>query len=726
MRARTLASVSAGLVVGIIEVLVATSFAALIFGTAFPGRLADGVAVILGGAVVLVGVLAWTTGGRGVIPSIQDGPAVVLATAAAAAAAVASPSESAFFTVVATMAVTTALTGGAFLLIGAFRLGNLVRYVPYPVVGGFLAGTGWLLFKGGVSVAAGVAPGLHTLDDLASTDAVLKWLPALGLGVLLLLVTSFVHRPIAIPAAIAVALGAFWIGMLVTGTSVAEAQRGGWLFGPFPEAGLWRPWSLRALGEADWSAVIAQTTAIATTAFVAVLAMLMNVSGIELALGRDLDANAELRLAGVANVLAGGLGGIPGFHTLSLTALGRGMDASARLAGLVGAGIALVALVMGAALVTVIPGIVLGGILVFLGLGFLREWVLQARRTLPRADYATVLVILLAIAGWGLLTGVAVGLVLAVVLFAVSYSKTDVVRHASSGAVYRSNVERSPGEREALRELGEGVHVMRLQGFVFFGTASGLLDRIREQAAEAQAAGHPPLRFLVLDFRGVRGVDSSAVLSFAKTCQLASAQGFEIVLTAVPRRVRTQLEQGGVREDGAPVRFEPDLDRGLERCEDVLLDAERTTGRVHAADVWSSAGEPGSAGLARRIAPYLERTDLAAGEVLVRQGDPAGDVFLLESGRLTVELETAAGERLRLRTIRPGTMVGEVAHYTGAPRTASVVAETDSVVHRLDAGSIARMEAEAPELATELHRWFAGLLAQRLTDTLGAVDALLE
>lgn len=145
-----------------------------------------------------------------------------------------------------------------------------------------------------------------------------------------------------------------------------------------------------------------------------------------------------------------------------------------------------------------------------------------------------------------LIFGVALGLVLAVVLFAVSYSRTDLVRQTVSGSVLRSNADRPPAEREALRVLGERVHILQLQGFVFFGTASSLLERIRERASDA---GEPPMRYLVLDFRRVSGVDSSAVLSFRKAVQLARAQGFELVLTAVPAQVRRQGR--GARERGA-------------------------------------------------------------------------------------------------------------------------------------------------------------------------------
>jgi len=87
---------------------------------------------------------------------------------------------------------------------------------------------------------------------------------------------------------------------------------------------------------------------------------------------------------------------------------------------------------------------------------------------------------------------------------------------------------------------------------------------------------------------------------------------------------------------------------------------------------------------------------------------------------------TPEGTRMRLRTMRPGVVVGEVGMYTGVPRTADVVAETPCVVLRLSRASIEQLEADEPELAAALHRWLARTLADRLGDTLQGFDALLD
>ncbi len=734
-----LASVAAGLIIGTVELVLAVAFAAFVFGGRLVTHLADGIGLYLVAAALTLGILAWRAGSRGVVGSVQDAATAVLAGVAGAAAAkaaalvqVATTSGATagsasierpdpFLAVIAATMVVTILCGVVFLVLGTFRLGNVVRFVPYPVVGGFLAGTGWLLLKGGIYVASGVAPALRTIEGLLREHELVRWVPAFIFGVILLIATRLVRRPLVIPIILAVGLLLFVVGVLVTGSTLEEARDGRWLLGPFESVGLWQPWTVRALTGADWGAVLGQWAGIATAVFVAVLAMLFNVSGTEVVLGRDLDTNEELRDSGVLNVVSGALGGIPGYHALSLSALADRMRVNARFAGLVAMLVPLAAIVFGATIVELIPRIIVGGVLVFLGLAFIVEWVWDKRRTLPKVEYVIVLLILATIIARGFLPGVVIGLVLAVVLFAISYGRIDLVREVEFGDTYHSNVDRPQGERAALKTLGARVQILRVHGFVFFGTSSGLLERIRKRVEE----GAP--RFLVIDLRRVTGVDSSAVVAFVKVIHLAEANGIEIVFTGASDPVRRQLERGGVAASEGVVRFEPDLDRGLQRAEDGLLTGAADDAAADAAaPLTSPDGGEALAGMPPGLLPYLERVPLPEGTVLIRQDERPGDVFVLESGRLSVETVTAAGTRMRLRTIRPGVVVGEVAMYTGVPRTADVVAETPSVVLRLSRASLDRLETAEPELAAAVHRWLATTVADRLGDTLKAFDALFD
>jgi SulP family sulfate permease len=712
---RVFASLVAGVVIGAVEVVLAISFAALVFGGYLVLYLGDGIGLYLVAGSVTLALIAWRAGKRGVIGSVQDAAAAIIsAIALSTVLAAKGSSERVFLTVIATTMVVTLLAGVAFFVLGAFKLGNLVRFVPYPVVGGFLAGTGWLLTKGGIGVAAGVQPTLDNIHELFSSFMLARWIPALAFGVILYGAARILKRPIVIPAVLGLGLVLFAVGILVTGNSIDSAQQGSWMLGPFPSGQLWHPWTFRALSGADWSGVLEQTAAILTAVFVAVIAALFNVSGVELLLRTDLDSNRELRDLGTTNVIGSTIGGIPAYHAVSLSSMARQMNAGARVVGFVAALIPLAAVIVGASLIELIPRFLVGGVLVFVGLAFLVEWVIDVRRSLPLGEYAIVLAILVTIAAKGILTGVEVGLVLAIVLFAVNYSRIELIREVGFGSTYRSNVDRPAAERQVLDGLADRVMVLRVNGFVFFGSASGLLERIRKRVE----AG-PPLRFLVIDMRRVTGMDSSAVLSFRKITQLAHANGFELVLSGVPDRVRAQLQRGGVGESEGVVRFEPDLDRGLQRCEDGLLD------EAHRAATGDVSGD-GLASLPKRLSTYLQRESIPEGTVLIRQGDEPDDLFVLESGRLAVELTTPEGSRVRLRSMRSGVVVGEIAMYMKVPRTADVVAETPCVVQRLTRASIDRMEAAEPEVAAALHRWLARTLAERLNDTLRAFDAMRD
>ncbi len=710
------AQVVAGVLIGAVEALIAISLAALVFGGRLIDKLPDGIALYLGAAAVTLGISAWRMGPRRVIGGLQEAAAAVLAVVATTTAlATFGSTDRAFVTVIAVSLVVTLLCGGIFFALGTLRRGNLIRFVPYPVLGGFLAGIGWLFLKSGLYVSAGVLPDITPFGDLIQAPVLQLWGPAFAFGVILLVATRLVKHPLVIPVAIGIGLVLFAVGMLVTGSTIESARGGGWLLlGPFDAVEPWQPWSLRAFTQADWLAVLSQWAGILVAVFVAVIAMLFHVSGSEVVLKSDLDSNQELRDAGLLNFASGAVGGIPGYHALSLTALADRMSVNARTAGLIAALIPLGVVVFGASVVELIPRAIVGGMLVFLGLAFIVEWVWDKRKILPRLEYAIVLLILAAIIVRGFLPGIVVGLVLAVVLFAISYGRIELVREVEFGQTYHSNVDRPAAERTALQAMADRVEILRLHGFVFFGTASGLLERIRRRVEDSAP------RFLVVDLRRVSGVDSSAVVSFVKVMGLAQAKGFEIVFTGASDPVRAQLERGGVVELDGVIAFESDLDRGLQRAEDVLLAGE-------AVSVASAVGQTdGLAGMPRGLRPYLLREELAAGTVLIRRNDASADVFVLESGRLVVQVDTADGSTMRLRTIRPGVVVGEVAMYSGAPRTADVVAETPAVVLRLGGAELERLEASEPELAADVHRWLATTLSERLSDTMRAYDALMD
>jgi sulfate permease, SulP family len=626
---RFMAAARSGVVIGVVEVVGATSFAVLIFPGNLSGNIPAGIGLALFTAMVTLAAVALLSTLPGTVGSTQDTTAVILALIAASIAGRMAPGDPrTFFTVVLALGLASGLTGAVFLILGLFRLGDFIRFVPHPVIGGFLAGTGWLLFKGGMGVLAGRELALSGLSDFARFAVAQKWLPGLAFAIVLVVLSRRYQHALLVPVALLAGIALFYGIMLASGQTIGQARAGGWLLPPLRQAGLWKPWMAQAVGKADWGAIASQAASLATLVMVAVLSLLLTASGIELALGEDVDLNRELRAAGAANVASGLGGGLVGFQVLSLTVLARRGGAATRLVGLVAAGVCLLTLLFGASLVSLFPQVVLGGLLLFLGLSFLVEWVYEAWFKLPRAEYAILLLILVVIAALGLLQGVVVGIAVAVVLFVVNYSRTDVVKHSLTGASYKSNRDRASPERDSLRRRGDQIQILELQGFIFFGTANALLARIRLRLGDESLA---PLRFLALDFRRVTGLDSSAVLSFAKALKLTESGDFELVLTGLSGGVRSQLERGGLVLDREErVRVFRDLDRGLEWCEDRLLATDPGPAEATGQTIWSEfvhgLNEP--VDMAGLLAS-LERLDVPAGHFVIHQGAAADDVFFL-------------------------------------------------------------------------------------------------
>ncbi len=716
---------SSGLVVGSLGVTLGISLAALIYGGDLGPFLGRGIGIVLLGSTVLSLVISALTSVPGMFASAQDAPAAVLGALSAGLGAqlvggVALVGEARFFTTMAIVASSALATGVLFLLFGLFRLGNLVRYLPYPVLGGFMAGTGWLLLTGGVGIMAGVRPSLHYLADLFAPGAATLWVPGIALAVALLVITRLNRSFFVWPSAVLAATLLFYLVMLVTGGSVDAWRERGLLLGPFPAGSMLAPPTTAELETVRWDVVASHLPTIVTVAFIALIALLLNAIGVEKGTGRKVDLNRELRAAGLGNLLAGSLGGTPGYQGMSFTTFNITGGSGTRFSTFVAAMVMLACLLFGANIVALVPKAVLGGLVAYFGLRFLFDWLYLAAFDLPLGEYLIVVVILAVIAVAGVLPGVGVGLALTVALFVISSSRIDAVRYALGGSELHSRVTRSEAERAQLAAHGGEIMAIQLQGFLFFGTATALIERLERRVRDG-----PKVSFVILDFSRVTGVDATGLATLAEAVRLGASGGFRLLLSAMPdwlyrRLIRQRRQLGSVGP--VPARF-ANLDAALEHAEEELL--ERLGGRhdPHSTLVDAVAYYSRQEFDFSSFMPYLARRELMAGEALVRKGDVADDLYFLVKGQMTAFADGPAGE-VRLETLRAGGIVGELGFYRGGVRSATVRADADSTVLVLTERMLARITAQEPGLAAQLHMQAARLVAGRVLHLMSAVDAL--
>lgn len=698
---------TAGSVVGFIQVIMAVSVANLIFTGDLAPYLPYGVGMVLVSSVIHALVTSLLTPSANIISKVQDNVAVVAGLVATNAVKASAP-EASFATLFATLFIVTFLVGVSMFLIGRFQLSDLVRYMPYPVIGGFLAGTGVLLIIGAIT---SMSDGARTTEALFMPNTLPLWLSGVCFAVLLLISMNSLKHFLVLPVFLIVAFAIFYSALALSGTTLEEARTAGWLLAGMEGGASWQPLPIDALLNADWHAILLQAGDIFAIVLISVIFLLLNISGLELLLRTDLDLNRELRAAGVANIVAALLGGAIGFRTLGMSTLSYRLGARGHATSLAISLISALVFLAGVSFLGFMPVPILGGLLVYLGLGFVQEWILQGRRKFSFGDYLVILIIVLVMSVAGVLMGLTVGILLMAASFLVNTSRLNIFRNVFDGSEATSNVTRSVYHRNVLREEMVQTYILQLQGYLFFGTANKIVAQVQERLSQAR------LSFLIIDFKRVSSMDSSAVLSFTKVLFLAESKGFVVVMCNVRPDIYATTQAGGLHMSDC-LKSAPDLDRALEFCETSILERDQVTTAQLLMTFQRLLTENGfSKDDIATFKGYLTSVRLNTGDKLFQEGDAPDMLYFIEVGQVSIYQARADGGEMRLQTMLMGSVVGEIGFYMRNKRTATVIADTNTWLHALSRADLQRLQEEHPRIAFLLKDIITRFIGERLLRT---------
>lgn len=696
-----LSTALASAAIGTLQLGVAVSLAALIFSgplSAGAGRASLG--FILGTAIVSA-VLGLRSSMETVIGGAQDTAAIVAAAVAASIAATTTPSQQ-VPTVIVMVALASALTGVAMWIVGQYGFGAVVRFLPYPVISGFMAGTGWLLLRGGIEVMQNKPLDLMSFDDVFGWTGLKMLIVGFMLGVFMMICDVRQLGGTIVGVAILVtAIGVHVFGRSMSSLEVLEQD--GWLIGPFPPGGGWAPIRPQDLADADWGAIAANSASILAIVVVSIVGVVLNLGGLEDVIDAEIEVDHEVQLSGVANLVSAFGGGLVGYHLLGDTALARQMGVRSRAVPLAVSVIAFVAFAFGYELVALVPRAVAGGVLVGLGLSLLVRWATASLTRMNRQDRFVSTLILAVIATVGILTGVGVGLLVAAAIFIFRYSRIDPVRHTIDAAG-RSNVDRRANDRQFLADQRGRIIAVEAQGFLFFGSIARLRRSITESLrSELGADDEHGTRYVIVDFNRVSGIDSTAAGGIRAMTNQLNELSVVPVWSSVDPAIVEEFAANGVEADN----LHPDLDHAIAWCEERLL----TT----APDVQAFASPPDP--YPATITSLLDERVLQAGETLIEVDATDRDLYFVVDGLLTAWTTLTDGRQGRLRQISAGAVIGEVAFITGSRRTATVIADTDAIVRVMTRDRFDQIVTEDPSVAAELQAFLLARLADRLSST---------
>ncbi|HSQ03380.1 MAG TPA: SulP family inorganic anion transporter, partial [Burkholderiales bacterium] len=576
------------------------------------------------------------------------------------------------------------------LVFGAVGLGRLIKYMPYPVVSGYLSGVGLIIIVSQVprylgapkdatfwqAVSApqlwtwqGIVVGTTTLVVMLLAPRITKLLPAAILGLAAGLL-SYMILGLADARLFALAGNALVIGPVHTsGGNLLEAIAGRWQ-------------SAAAIGGEDLRNVMVPA---------ATLAVLLSIDTLKTCVVLDAltrsrhDSNQELIGQGLANVGSAVIGGVPGAGTMGATLVNITSGGKTSWSALAEGALVIVAFLLLAPLIAWVPIAALAGILIVIGVRMFDRHSLQLLKSRSTIlDFVVIVVVVIVAETVSLIAASGVGIALAILLFIREQVGGSVVRRKSRGGHMFSKQVRLKEEMAILERRGERTTIVELQGSLFFGTTEQLY-----------AALEPDLKtqhYLILDMRRVQSIDVTAAHVLEQVESILAERNALLIFSQLPRNLpsgqdmREYFDQVGLVKSESHTRAFGELDEALEWVENRLLaeeQLERTLEKpleLHEMALFNGRKPETLAALAAA----MESRSYRAGEKICATGDTGTELFLIRRGAVRIMLPLNSGKQSHhLATFSRGNFFGEVSFFDAEPRSADAIALTDTDLYAL-------------------------------------------
>jgi sulfate permease, SulP family len=688
------------------------SFAALMF----PAPLSEGTPIaiwaMLIGSGVCGSIIAWKTSLPPIATGIDSptGAVLVLISTSAVQMVAASGADPhvAAISVMLLYTAASAISGITLYALGLLRWGTYFRFVPYFVTGGFLGATGWFLISGAVKMTSGVAVNFAAFNAHWTADGGAKLACAGGVLAILLGLKQWVKSPLATP--ITLVLLCVGISQGLQRLDLAGPGSGWYL----PSLGSLTPWlPFQAINEPGLSLsfILPLIPQVIAVGIVALLSLVAKVSSLEVSRQTSGDLDTEFRSHGISALMAAPLGGILAGAQVGTSRLLVQMGSRTRVTGIV------CSLIMGGVglaafdLPGLVPLPVVAGLILQLGYSFLVDAFSRSLARRAWLEMGLTTAVLTVCVQYGYLTGVLTGIIFACVLFAINYARIGSIRRRATRANFASDVDRSQDATDYLVKHGEAIRIYWLSGYVFFGSSERVFERIRDDLEASQTK----VEYVVLDFSGVTGADSSAILSFTKLKNACDRRGTVLAFCSLSKRMLGAFEEAGFFNKKSKHRFFSSLDLALSWCEDGVLKNAQPVEPFLIADFeqWL-LGRVGGNGDFSAFASYLTRRDIEGSQVLYKAGEMADSIDLIVSGHIIVELDEG-GQALRLRRSHTThTVVGEMGFFRRTVRAATVSSDGSAVLYSLTRENFERMKQEKPAFAAEFYEFVISVLADRV------------
>lgn len=721
---------------GVAATLVALP-ASLAFGVAVYSPLAGAGAGALAGLLgaVALGTIAPLAGGTPRLISAPCAPAVAVMSAFALEMSRRFPDSPA--RVLVMMTLVGLFAAAIQLALGLLKAGTIIKYIPYPVVTGYLSGVGVVIFLKQLPALLGLAKNVSLGHGVFSPSG-WHW-PALVVGAATIVAMTLAPRitKAVPPAIIGLGSGVVAYGLLALirpdlRTLVSNDFVIGPIGGNAASFGAALSGRFASLGSLHLSDVLLVAGPATTLAIVLSLDTLKTCVVVDAMTGARHESNRELFGQGLANLASAVVGGMPGAGTSGPTLVNIASGGRTRWAGVIEGGLVLVCFLALGPVVAWAPLAALAGILVVVAFRMFDYGAMAwARRRATRFDFAVVIVVIGVAVGIDLITASGVGVALSILLFIRNESRAAVIRRKLEGNEVFSKRRRLPEHVEVLTEFGAETLVVQLQGSLFFGTT----DQLRTELAPDLEAR----RTIIFDMRRVDAVDLTAAHILEQMHEQMKKRGATMVLCHLPSgfaghsdanhylREVGLLGEGEAEADAGGVRFFDELSDALAWAEDRLLE-KHAPPRMSEAPlelVHMPMFEGRKPETLARLEECVENRTVEPGAFVFHHGDAGDEIFFIRSGSVRISLPIGK-EHLHVASFGREDFFGEICFFDGGARTADAFAEAPTSLYVISRAKFDAVAAKHPRLAQALFASIARSMALRLRQADREISTLEE
>jgi sulfate permease, SulP family len=612
--------------------------------------------------------------------------------------------------------------GGAIQMVFSFAgWGNLIKYVPHPVVAGFMNGIAILLIRNQIPPFLGFERGdsiIRALSDVGRMNCSAALIGAAALSAMCLSGKFFKRIPTVLSGLILGALVYMLLSFFDSASNVHQIPVIGALHSILPQ-----PSTLNWLFNLD-NSLFVQIPFLQLGVYGLVLSVIGSMESLmsavaidDISAGRH-DSRKELFGQGAGNVIASLFGALFSAGSLPRSIANYKAGARSRLSGMLCSLLILIIFLALAPLIGKTPLPLFAAVIIYVGAGLFSKTTVSLFKALrlpgkSRKDVMVTLVINLSVAAItvciNLVVAVIIGIAIAAAYF-IAKTGTSVIRRNYTAQHIGSHKNRDLNASQIIKDNGSRIAVFELQGPIFFGSAERLAQRIITETENTTDC--------ILDMKQVTEIDATGANILIRLHHIMQRSDRRLLLSHITpySSLWGFLEVSGVMQVIPERYLFDDTDHALEWAEDRLLEdqgvccAGRKCNLVQF-DLLSDF-DPTEIEIFRRNLDYVK---IKKGEVVIREGSHDRCMYLLSKGSVSVKMQLPNSNRTkRLFTFDAGAVFGEMALLDGSPRSVNILADEDSEAFCLSHSSLEKLACENKQLTAKLMKNMALVLSHRL------------